>query len=790
MAEHSCSDEHFVDEHWIELIKRVKNVVPILDELLDKKVIQQESYDAIMALPASQERMRALLIGPLESSGVQGKEIFYKILKINEPHLIDDLERRASLILAMQRATVTAKGLSPGTKVKHSVDEEQPSLIQRVETMVSVIELLLDTLADLSHRQLEMIWTNLRKTGTLRPQSDIPLRSQRTTDLQMTVFLMVQLNGRMSVEKTMGILKRMSRTDLVQRLSHTTSGAKKKHSVDVRLPALIHKVASLVAVRELLSETFMNLSLDEQQDFKFFLQFTLFQRSPHNLRGQLWQAGDASGLAELMVETCGQQSLEVTMELFMDMERTDLVQRLSETSSGPKAAGSSAEASAVNTTEGEKPSVDEHGPALTQRVEAMVSVIELLLETLKDLRSRLFMNVLLSQPNLHRRLLIGPMIPLHISDMKHAVFSMVLLFGQQSVETTTEVLKQMRRTDLVKRLSDSNLEVEKTHSTDERRSALIHRVATMAAVKELLLETLSVLHDWEYKKFRRFLQLIVPRMHLPNIMLADRADRAVTVDLMVQTYGQLSVELTREVFLAMNRTDLVQRLSEFSSGSKEKHSAGEHQPTLLERVAAVKRILLETLNKLSERKLEKFIWLLPFTCFQKSLPQISWRQRTWPERTHFVDAMVVTCGQQSVDVTKEVLLDMNRTDLVQMLSQTSSRFKEGHQSQILHKEVNTILLQERLLETLENLSYVELQEFKHFLQHVTMKKGLPEIPRRRMAVANKGEITEVLVETYGKESEEVIREALKEMKSTEEERQSQIPRPLRPLYNVSNTRYT
>ncbi|XP_070823060.1 uncharacterized protein [Chaetodon trifascialis] len=327
----------------------------------------------------------------------------------------------------------------------------------------------------------------------------------------------------------------------------------------------------MAAVRELLLETFMNLSLEEQQDFRWFLQFTLFQRNLlHISWEQPWQAGDVSQLAELMVEMCGQQSLEVTMELFMDMGRTDLVQRLSGTSSGPKAAGSSAEASAVNTTEGEEHSVDEHRPALTQKVEAMVSVIELLLETLKDLSVGMFMDVLLSQPYLHRRLLIGPVIPLHTSDIKHTVLSMVLIFGQQSVEMTTKVLKQMRRTDLVKRLSDSSLEANKTHSADERRSALIHRVATMAAVKQLLLETHKVLHDWEYKIFRRFLQLIVSRMHLPNIfgMLIDRADRADTVDLMVQTYGQLSVELTREAFMVMNRTDLVQRLSEFSSGSK------------------------------------------------------------------------------------------------------------------------------------------------------------------------------------------------------------------------------
>ena len=81
-----------MDKHQSELIKRVSDVEPILDELLCRNVIQLESYDKIKTLPTAEEKMRDLISGPLESSGVQGKDIFYEILIENQPLLIQDLE--------------------------------------------------------------------------------------------------------------------------------------------------------------------------------------------------------------------------------------------------------------------------------------------------------------------------------------------------------------------------------------------------------------------------------------------------------------------------------------------------------------------------------------------------------------------------------------------------------------------------------------------------------------------------------------------------------------------------
>ncbi|KAG7216559.1 hypothetical protein INR49_002046 [Caranx melampygus] len=47
--EQSSGDEHFVDTHEVELISRVTNVNPILDELYAKKVIGDEKFAEISA---------------------------------------------------------------------------------------------------------------------------------------------------------------------------------------------------------------------------------------------------------------------------------------------------------------------------------------------------------------------------------------------------------------------------------------------------------------------------------------------------------------------------------------------------------------------------------------------------------------------------------------------------------------------------------------------------------------------------------------------------------------------
>ncbi len=86
------SEMHFVDKYRYRLINYVSNVKPILDELLTKRVIQEESYDRIRALPTSVEKMRELL-DCLKAVGVEGKVIFYDIIEKLEPRLLESIKR-------------------------------------------------------------------------------------------------------------------------------------------------------------------------------------------------------------------------------------------------------------------------------------------------------------------------------------------------------------------------------------------------------------------------------------------------------------------------------------------------------------------------------------------------------------------------------------------------------------------------------------------------------------------------------------------------------------------------
>uniref|UniRef100_A0A8C5CJY2 CARD domain-containing protein n=1 Tax=Gadus morhua TaxID=8049 RepID=A0A8C5CJY2_GADMO len=76
-----CANKHFVDKHRSALIQRIRRLAPILDRLLDRKVLSQEEYDAIMAKGTPQDQARQLYSGALT------------VLEELEVHLLQDLRR-------------------------------------------------------------------------------------------------------------------------------------------------------------------------------------------------------------------------------------------------------------------------------------------------------------------------------------------------------------------------------------------------------------------------------------------------------------------------------------------------------------------------------------------------------------------------------------------------------------------------------------------------------------------------------------------------------------------------
>ncbi|XP_057690571.1 apoptosis-associated speck-like protein containing a CARD isoform X3 [Corythoichthys intestinalis] len=88
------SGKHFVDEHKLQLIERVKNINPILLGLQDKNVIQAEVYEDISYhTPGSQNKMRKIYDLALKS-GTDAKDVFFKLLQEHESYLVKDLQKK------------------------------------------------------------------------------------------------------------------------------------------------------------------------------------------------------------------------------------------------------------------------------------------------------------------------------------------------------------------------------------------------------------------------------------------------------------------------------------------------------------------------------------------------------------------------------------------------------------------------------------------------------------------------------------------------------------------------
>lgn len=85
------SEAEFVDTHGDELIQRVSSVMAIADSLKSKRMITGEMCRTIQAAEPQMEKTR-LLLDALDSGGASVKAEFYRLLKKNEPYLVDDVE--------------------------------------------------------------------------------------------------------------------------------------------------------------------------------------------------------------------------------------------------------------------------------------------------------------------------------------------------------------------------------------------------------------------------------------------------------------------------------------------------------------------------------------------------------------------------------------------------------------------------------------------------------------------------------------------------------------------------
>lgn len=102
-------------------------------------------------------------------------------------------------------------------------------------------------------------------------------------------------------------------------------------------------------------------------------------------------------------------------------------------------------------------------------------------------------------------------------------------------------------------------------------------------------------------------------------------------------------------------------------------------------IAAFKQLLTEILGGLNKRELEDFKKLLwsTFTVSRRNHLYPSMKLGLGPHIPDVVNAMVEELGLQSVEVSVEILMGMDRCDLVKRLLETSSGIK-GNTETFLH----------------------------------------------------------------------------------------------------------
>ncbi|KAM4581059.1 uncharacterized protein PAE49_005728 [Odontesthes bonariensis] len=138
----------------------------------------------------------------------------------------------------------------------------------------------------------------------------------------------------------------------------------------------------------------------------------------------------------------------------------------------------------------------------------------------------------------------------------------------------------------------------------------MQQVKRLRSDMELLLAALSRLREAELQSFREILQGQLGRLYsdIPQRLLAT-ADRQDAVFLLVEAYGQRSVEMTTSVLEKMQRADLVEKLRfrSLSKGVK----MDENLSPLIQKVAemaAVREQLLETLKLLTPEDFRILKW--------------------------------------------------------------------------------------------------------------------------------------------------------------------------------------
>ncbi|KAM5151695.1 uncharacterized protein ACMZJ9_009936 [Mantella aurantiaca] len=234
----------FINHHSQDLIRQVTVVDPILDDLLQQKLLTQEQYHKIRSNPTSEMKMRELY-KYVNNWSDRNQVILYGLLKKHNDQLITSLHHQDKQL----RSLPPPLPPPPLTQREHFVDRHQPELIQGI----SLVEPILDSLLAinlLTLQEYDTIWAEVTPQEKMRMLYTY-IRHWSNTDKDTLYRIIKKLNI-----PVITLLEEEDRKRLLKPMM--------VHFVDRHRQNLIHRVYRLQPVLEkLLKETLLT---KEQQD--------------------------------------------------------------------------------------------------------------------------------------------------------------------------------------------------------------------------------------------------------------------------------------------------------------------------------------------------------------------------------------------------------------------------------------------------------------------------------------------------------------------------------------------
>ncbi|KAI4891865.1 hypothetical protein NFI96_005956 [Prochilodus magdalenae] len=387
-----------------------------------------------------------------------------------------------------------------------------------------------------------------------------------------------------------------------------------------------------------------------------------------------------------------------------------------------------------------------------------------------------------------------PKVLLENADRFETVDKMMERYGHRRVLVITRIiLKKMNQHQLSEELRTKTEHVKEVHVSIlpyfeaepevffplEPKSRVDPQPYKKADLRGILLDTVNELRQEDQKVFQWHLTNGVkgfPR--IPNALLENRFD---TVDQMIRRYGHNgAVEVTLAILKMMNQHHLSDKLRAKIKHVKEVPASWSYSDTKPAspqpddkhpyKVADIKKVLLDTIDELTQSDLKRFQWHL--SNHVEGFSRIPWGLLENADRLKTVDQMTERYGHSgAVEITLAILKKMNQNYLSEELRTKIQQVVPAFWSYSDRKSASTQRddkqphnmsnVKEVLLDTIDELTQTELERFHFYLTYGV--KGFPGIREQALENADRPETVDEMVQKYGNSGAVEVTLAILEM---------------------------